>query len=511
MSKGKLLSVCCVWLAILLVVAVAWKLLVVPSLQRAAKEAEEQENRQRLEGTSSDSRYKHQVRLALDSFSGYAILRSQAFRNELSKKEIKLELVDDGADYGARIRALASGEVQMAAFTVDALVKASAELAESPATIVALVDETRGADAMVAYQQTVPNVDALNNAAMKFVLTPDSPSETLVRVVRAHFNLDRLPDRPFVEAKDAEDVYNRYRQSKPGTDQVFVLWEPYVSKILENPEMHTVIDSSRFRGYIVDVLVAGRDYLYKNEQVVGDVVEAYLRAGYEHRDKMVPLVLEDARATGTPLTQAQAESLVQGVWWKNTQENYAHLGLLQGKTLQHLEDAIGNITKVLLATKGIAADPTDGKPHLLYYDKVLTRLKDRGFHPGLDVEAIRTEAVEFPPLTDAQWESLVPVGTLQVPPLVFARGRSTLTSRSQMVLDDLMENLENWPQYYLLIRGNASLEGDLEANRALAQARAKAAEAYLIQNGVSHNRVRAIGGEPSGTTSVSFVLGQTPY
>ena len=96
-------------------------------------------------------------------------------------------------------------------------------------------------------------------------------------------------------------------------------------------------------------------------------------------------------------------------------------------------------------------------------------------------------------------------------PPVFARGTSTLTSRSQTVLDELMENLENWPQYYLLIRGNASLEGDLEANRALARARAKAAEAYLIQNGVSQNRVRALGGEPSGTTSVSFVLGQTPY
>ena len=79
------------------------------------------------------------------------------------------------------------------------------------------------------------------------------------------------------------------------------------------------------------------------------------------------------------------------------------------------------------------------------------------------------------------------------------------------MLDDLIEKLAAWPQYYLLIRGNASLQGDLEANKALAEARAAAAEQYLTQNGVSENRVRAVGGEPSGTTSVTFVLGQTPY
>ncbi len=511
MKRGRLLAVCCVWLAILTIAAAGWKLLVAPARERAAKEAEDEAARQRLKQTSAESRYDHHLRLALDSFSGYAVFRSQEFRNELSKKRIKLELVDDGADYPQRIRALKSGDVQMAVFTVDALVKASAELGELPATIVAVVDETRGADAMVADKQTIPNVDALNNPAVKFVLTPDSPSETLVRVVIAHFNLDRLPGQPFVEAADAEEVYNRYRASKPGSPEAFVLWEPYVSKILENPGTHVVVDSSRFRGYIVDVIVAGRDYLFKNQDAVAGFVEAYFRAVHAHRDNMVPLVLEDARSTGTPITQSQAESLVGGIWWKNTQENYAHLGLLGGKTLQHLEDAIGNITDVLLATGGIADDPTGGKPHLLYYDKVLSQLKQKDFHPGLDIEKIRAETVELPPLDDQQWKSLVPVGTLQVPPLVFARGTSTLSSRSRKVLDDLIGKLETWPQYYLLVRGNASLRGDAEANQALAQARAEAAEAYLVQNGVSRNRVRAVGGEPSGATSVSFVLGQTPY
>ncbi len=50
----------------------------------------------------------------------------------------------------------------MAAFTVDALIKTTAQSGESspPATIVALIDETRGADAMVAYKSAVKNVEA---------------------------------------------------------------------------------------------------------------------------------------------------------------------------------------------------------------------------------------------------------------------------------------------------------------------------------------------------------------
>ncbi len=51
----------------------------------------------------------------------------------------------------------------------------------------------------------------------------------------------------------------------------------------------------------------------------------------------------------------------------------------------------------------------------------------------------------------------------------------------------------------------------MEANKRLAEQRAKAAEKYLTSHGVAPRRIRAVGAEPSGTTSVSFLLGQLPY
>jgi peptidoglycan-associated lipoprotein len=103
------------------------------------------------------------------------------------------------------------------------------------------------------------------------------------------------------------------------------------------------------------------------------------------------------------------------------------------------------------------------------------------------------------------------VGTLSVPPLVFGRGTAKLTEQSQLTLDELIEQLKSWPQYYLLIRGNASTRGNVDANKKLALERAVAALEYLKTRGVDANRMRAVAGDLTGETSVQFVFGQTPF
>jgi len=255
MSKGRMVGVALVWLVLIGIGAMTWKWVFVPKAEKEQAAAAEQKKKDVLNNTSSDSRYKHEVNFAIDSFSGYAVFRSDEFKNECASRGVKINLVDDAADYPKRLKALQSGEVQMGVFTIDALMKASAGLGDMPATIVSLVDETKGADAMVGSKVLVPSIDALNDPNTKFVVTPDSPSETLARVVMAYFNLDRLGPDPWIKVDGAKQVYEQYRASKPTDKKVFVLWEPYVSKIVENGDYRVVIDSSKFKGYIVDVLV----------------------------------------------------------------------------------------------------------------------------------------------------------------------------------------------------------------------------------------------------------------
>jgi len=511
MSKGKLVAVCVIWLALFGIGAAMWRLVVTPLRQNAVEEIETIREAETLNATKGSSPYKHEVTIALDSFSGYAVLRSPQFSEALRRRQIKLTLVDDAANYVERLEGLRSGQTQMAAFTIDALLKTSSLVSQTPATIVALIDETQGADAMLASKSVVKNVDDLNHPDTRFVVTPDSPSETLARVVMSTFSLDQLVADPFVFANDANDVFDRYRASGKDSRQIFVVWEPYVSKILANDSLHVVIDSSRFTGYIVDCLVADRDFLLKQPEVAQAVVETYFRVLYEFRqsDVMQRLVIADA-GKDLQMTAAVAEKLVSGIRWINTQENFSHFGLRSDGESQHISDMIENITGVLLKTGAIKTDPTKGDASRLFYDKLLMSLRDGGFHPGDETETIH-QAEELPELTDVQWDSLAPVGTLAVPDLVFARGTQTLTQASQYTLDTLVETLKNWPQYYVVVQGDATRRGDLAANKDLALRRAQETENYLVRNGVSARQIRATAIEPSGVTRVTFQLAQVPY
>lgn len=516
------LAAALVWILVVVIAAVLFKLIFLPKKQAKLMDA-----------TGSESIYAHDVRLAADSFSGYCIFRSDTMQGYLRDSGIRLTVVDDKADYAGRIKALRRGDVQMAVFTIDSFVKASALLGEYPATIVAIIDETKGADAIVAYKSAVPNIDALNNPAARMVLTADSPSEFLGRIVLAHFSLPQLPEQWWLPADGAADVLARLKAGARDGPRAFILWEPYVSMALEDKEVHVLLDSSKIQGYIVDVLVAQRDFLRDNHAVVKSVVEAYFRALYaadSQKGGMQEAVLGDSNKAGAEvLTKPQVERLVVGIQWKNTLENYAHFGLA-GKSvaasggLWYIEDTIRNIVKVLRATKALDEDPAGGRIVELFYAKIVAEMQTERFHPArqftiLDTGGDAPQAVravqELPALDDAQWGMLVPVGMLKVEPISFARGTATVSVQSRRDLEELAAHLKSWPQYYLIVTGHARAEGDVAENLRLAQARADAASACLHSLGIVAHRIRTNAAQPSiaggAAQSVSFTVGQLPY
>ncbi len=161
-AKGCLLAAA-VWCVILGLLAVAYKFLIHPYFS------------EKLKGeTGSASQYKEEIVAAADSFSGYAILRSEALKQDLKARQIKLTVRDDKADYAARLKALQSGEVQLAVFTLDSLLTAGARAGDFPGSIVLVIDETKGGDAIVALKSAVATLQDLNDPAARIVLTPNS-------------------------------------------------------------------------------------------------------------------------------------------------------------------------------------------------------------------------------------------------------------------------------------------------------------------------------------------------
>ena len=516
MSKSgspKLLVVAMVWLVIVGVGVGIYKFIYAPKQEQRT-----------IDNTSAPSKGKHRViPLALDAFSGYAVLRSQELEEELDLFGLELDLRDDGADYARRIRSLQSGETPVAVFTIDALIKAAADLGKLPGTIVMVIDESSGADALVAYKKDVPPVDALNRADARILVTADSPSETLVRIVRNSFELSELGDGCLLIMDGPAAVLRQLQSDPPSAPRAYALWEPFVSKALKMPNVVRVTDTSKVKGFIVDVLVAQRLFLEKNPEDVSALIQAYLRAYYSIRrssDGMVDLVQSDARKVDETLTEDEARSLCRGIKWKNTTENYAHMGIVSGpeaQGLEGLERMIRKITRLLVRTSAIAKDPTDGRPNILYYDRIFQKLRDESFHPGVagagDAEGIQGE-MEARALSAEEWSELVPVVTLDVDRIGFRRGSYEITESGETSLDQLIKRLEEWPQSYLVVRGHASSRGDPEANRQVARDRAEAVRGFLLGKGVSANRLLARGEEPrpgSGQHSVTFLLSEMPY
>ncbi|MEM8875777.1 MAG: phosphate ABC transporter substrate-binding/OmpA family protein [Planctomycetota bacterium] len=542
-SGAKWVTIAAVWIAVVVVIALAYRFIVHPQFAKAAAYDEAQsayvdvveqaeargESVERLPGDATIEEYRNataalkrrltgsaspsrggeriDVRLALDSFSGYAVLRDPTFQADLAAAGIDLELVDDAADYEKRLRTLDNGDTPMAVFTVDALLTTAADLGRMPATIVMVIDETVGADAMVAYTDAVPDLDAL--AGGQIVLTPASPSETLARVVQASFDIEGVD---IVPADGADDVLSRLRSADRSTRQAFVLWEPQLSRALEVDGVGVLLDSGDFQGYIVDVLVVNRDWLLRNEAVVTEFVRAYQRALYDARSSgLAGLIGRDAERTGTRITDAQADRIADGIRFQPMLANYAYFGVEPDPAVPTLDTVIRQLNRVLQRTGALDGDPTDGDPAAWYYDGVLAKLRVDDFHPGVTRDGIdRREVAE---LSEAQWQQLRSVGTLQVDRLVFFPGRSDLTGSSKAALDRLAETLRSFPQFYVRVVGSASSRGDTEANRRLADARAENAAEYLRAAGLEPQRVRAIGTEPSGDTSrtVRFEVGVVGY
>ncbi len=478
--------------------------------------------------TGSQESYDHKVTLAADSFSGYYVFRTEAFRERLARQSIQFAVQDDGADYTERMKSLLRGEVQMAVFPINSFIQVGVELGEFPATIIYLVDETTGADAIVADKNLVPDITALNHRKARIVSTPDSPSEFIARVLIASFQLPELPEKEWmVPADGADQVYRKLRGASGKAPAAYALWEPYVSKALQDDDMHVLLDSSKLKGYIVDALVVERSFLVDHYDVVKDVVEAYAQTAYDTRNSLTTSVREDAEFLNEPMSAAEAERLTKGILWKNTLENYAHFGL---STVHHeldkMEDILRKVTDVLAKTGALTSSSLDVSMNSLYFTRILEEMKEEGFHPGRQVNVLSGSGIgsldeqvrgvqDLQALTTPQWESLVPVGEMRVAPITFGRGTARVNVAGRRELVSLAQMLTSWPDYYLTVTGRVRPGGDEDAALALARSRAEAAVKVLVESGVDADRIRAVAlvaeQDTTSSQSVSFFVGQLPF
>jgi outer membrane protein OmpA-like peptidoglycan-associated protein len=78
----------------------------------------------------------------------------------------------------------------------------------------------------------------------------------------------------------------------------------------------------------------------------------------------------------------------------------------------------------------------------------------------------------------------------------FQPSRAILEPNSYRILDQVYESLIEWPEVKLEIQGYTDSQGNYTKNKKLSQNRADAVRIYLLQKGISSDRLRAIGFGP---------------
>src|SRR5690349_9985863 len=85
--SGKLLGAVLLWLVLLGIGVAVYKFVFAPRKQAVV-----------VQQSGSQQKFETEITVALDSFSGYCVFRSDAFRRELNAQGIGLNLVDDQAN-----------------------------------------------------------------------------------------------------------------------------------------------------------------------------------------------------------------------------------------------------------------------------------------------------------------------------------------------------------------------------------------------------------------------------
>lgn len=443
--------------------------------------------------TSDASASKGRIVIGVDNFIGYFPLCSRRMNVRMMADGYEIECRNE-PDFARRFAGLKSGEFAFAVGTVDSYIK-SARQSGYPGVIVSVIDESRGADAIVARADSVANLDALRSKAVPVAFTPDSPSHHLLKTAGVHFDIPWLrgPDTGWqvISAGSAEAL----KHIMSGTAQVAVLWEPDLSRALAQGNIVQLLGTEVTEKLIVDVLLGSRDYVKGNEEATKKLLVNYFKTLKEYRDDPVGFRNEVVQRENVKLEQA--ESMLKGVRWYTLQENAMQwFGLSVPGSMPNfgLKDAIDNALRVLVDYGDLKGNPFPEEDwRRIVYSAPISGIFAEGAL-GMDSMNAATSAEAFRALDEEVWKSLAPIGTLRIRPILFQSGSAALSIEDKQQIDQSYLDIQNYPRFRILIEGHTRPGGNEEESVVLSRERAEAVMRYLmVAHDIQPNRIHAVG------------------
>lgn len=445
---------------------------------------------------------KGSVAIRIDSWGGYYPLRSLRFKKDMRNEGYIVDCTDDNSDLASRMKLLANGDIQFCVATVDSYILNGAK-EKFPGRIIAVIDESKGGDAVVAWKDAFANLEALKaNAAFKIAYTPGSPSHHLLKAAGSHFGIPpigTLAASRKVETNGSTEALKLFLDKKV---DVAVLWEPDVSKALAAGAVK-LLSTENTSKLIVDILLVNTEYAQKHPDVVALFLRNYFRTLKQYASH--PDDLKKEMKDELKLDAFVADKVIKGVAWANLSDNaqdWFGIASPGRQAEQGLVDTIDSTIDILSDSGDFASNPLpDHDPYRIMQRGFIEDLYRKGIQTGFksmegDQALATAQGIDHPfsALGAAQWASLRQVGTLKIEPIRFSSGTSDLLLEGKEDLDKIVARLKHYPTFRIIVRGHTSTKGDADANAELSLERAEAVARYLqVTYGVDPNRIKAEG------------------
>lgn len=364
---------------------------------------------------------------------------------------------------------------------------------------VLIVDNTQGADAVIARDPAVQKIEDL--AGKSVALLQYTPSHGML--------IDAIDNSSLTARakKQIKPVYIKADEGTAGVRAAFVagnvdaavLWDPDLSLALRDAKgAHVIYSTKTATNLIYDVIVCDQRELAKpeNQQVFQQFVDGWLEgvtATRANPDQAVEALVKTkeffkllANKEGKPFVKGLFANLV----WTDLSDNARALGLAGG--VNHYERVYARFDQIY-RSEGSLANPKS--PVIPAQESFDYRFIRAALQRNAQAQAAAAKPTETFSEQGRATAMTAPAVVTKPVSVTFASGSSELSKRAQQVIDrEMVPFIENNGSAYFELSGNTDSVGAAAANDALSLARARAVASYLEKQWeIPRSRLRVVG------------------
>ena len=449
------------------------------------------------------------LKVSIVSFHGYApalVANGQSLKTEsgslFDREGLNVEFVIQD-DIPTLSTIFEAGTAQCAWRTSDFWAQEQPNLRNSghDAKAVMIVDNTRGADAIIARDPSIRSVEDL--AGKKLALLQFTPSHgmSIDAIDNSSLSARKKQSVEYVYIAAEDGLAGVRAALESGSVDAAALWDPDLSLALRATRGHVVYSTKTASNLIFDVIVCDQRVLDnpQGREAVQKLVNGWMKgvdAAKVNPDGAVDALVKTeefftllAKDEGKPFVK----SLFDNLLWTGVADNARILGMSGGTN--HYERVYQRFDQIYRAA-GALANPKSPviAPQDSFDTSFIRKLYDASTSAQVEAKKVETyTAVE-------REEAVQAPATVTKPVTVnFASGQSALTKRAEKIIDtDMVPFIENNGSAYFEISGNTDSTGNLAVNNRLSQARAEAVVDYLSKQWeFPRERFKIVGNGPN--------------